>query len=288
MNLKKAAAGLAVFSAGIGAAGLWYGNRTVGSEPLSVVSPRLPEEFSGFTIAQVSDLHNAELGRGNVRLLTQLRRSRPDVIAITGDLIDSRRTNIKTALEFAGEAVKIAPVLYVPGNHESRISGYERLKTGLKQLGVRVLHNKQLIWKKGGASIRFAGMADPDFHRNRGDARSREDIAAGQLCAFPKDPRFTILLSHRPELFPVYAAFGAELTLSGHAHGGQFRLPGIGGLFAPGQGIFPEYTSGLYRIGPARMAVSRGLGRSEFPLRLGNRPEIVVITLRKYNNLFSI
>ena len=105
MNLKKAAAGLAVFSAGIGAAGLWYGNRTVGSEPLSVVCPRLPEEFSGFTIAQVSDLHNAELGRGNVRLLTQLRRSRPDVIAITGDLIDSRRTNIKTALEFAGEAV---------------------------------------------------------------------------------------------------------------------------------------------------------------------------------------
>ena len=124
-------------------------------------------------------------------------------------------------------------------------------------------------------------MADPDFHRNRGDARSREDIAAGQLCAFPKDPRFTVLLSHRPELFPVYAAFGADLTLSGHAHGGQFRLPGIGGLFAPGQGIFPEYTSGLYRIGPAWMAVSRGLGRSEFPLRLGNRPEVKIITLLK-------
>ena len=149
MHLKKAATGLAVFSAGIAAAGIWYGNRTVGLEPCSVVSSRLPEEFSGFTIAQVSDLHNAEFGQGNARLLRQLRRSRPDVIAITGDLIDSRRTNLKTALEFAGEAVKIAPVLYVPGNHESRIPGYERLKTGLEQLGVRVLHNKQLVGKRG-------------------------------------------------------------------------------------------------------------------------------------------
>ena len=281
MNQKKAAAGLAAFSAGIFAAGLWYGNRTVGAAPLEVRSPRLPEEFSGFTVAHVSDLHNAEFGKENARLLRQLRRSRPDVIAVTGDLIDSRRTNIRAALKFAAKAWEIAPVLYVPGNHESRIAGYERLKKGLERLGIPVLHNKQLIWKKGGASIRFAGMADPDFLVNRGDCRAREDIAAEQLCAFPKDPRFTVLLSHRPELFPVYAAFGADLTLSGHAHGGQFRLPGIGGLFAPGQGILPKYTSGLYRLGNAQMAVSRGLGNSKFPLRLGNRPEIRVITLRR-------
>lgn len=276
--------GMMALTAGIAAAGAWYGNRTVGLTPVEVTSPRLPESFSGFTIAQVSDLHNAELGKENSRLLKQLRRAQPDVIAITGDLIDSRHTKVEPALQFVENARKIAPVLYIPGNHESRVVEYRELRKGLEKLGIPVLHNRQMFWTKGGETIRFVGMADPDFRVNGGDSRSREDIAAGQLGGFPKDRHFTVLLSHRPELFPVYAAFGADLTLSGHAHGGQIRLPAIGGLFAPGQGILPAYTDGLYRMGQAQMVVSRGIGPSKFPLRVRNRPEIKVITLQKACN----
>ena len=239
------------------------------SFPVNVAG--LPDPFDGFRIAHISDLHNARFGENNEELIKLLNQAKPDLIAITGDLVDSRKTDIGIALAFAREAVKIAPCCYVPGNHEARIPEYARLETGLQEAGVMVLRNEALLLERDGEQITVAGAADPAFG-NADFAGTLESLASGEV---------TVLLSHRPELFEEYCRCGFSLVLSGHAHGGQFRLPVLGGLVAPGQGFFPRYDSGYYTEGNTAMVVSRGLGNSLFPFRLNNPPETLLITLTK-------
>ena len=225
-------------------------NRSLELNSYRVISDRLPKAFDGFRIAQVSDLHNTELGKDNEKLLSMLSDAEPDMIAITGDMIDSRNTNVDRALAFAKEAVRIAPCYYVTGNHEAWTNEYSRLKEGLTAVGV----------------------ADPDFQT--------APLLESKLDELISDENgYTILLSHRPELFQAYARSNVDLVLSGHAHGGQFRLPLIGGVFAPDQGLFPKYDGGIYTEGNTNMVVSRGIGNSILPFRINNRPEVVLIEL---------
>ena len=241
-----------------------------------VTADHLPQAFDGFRIAHVSDLHNDEMGDGNGKLLEMLRDSQPDIIAITGDMIDSRDTNVGIALEFAAEAVKIAPCYYVPGNHESRVAAYESLKRGLTELGVTVLENRKVELTRNGSQITLLGVMDPSFRLFGDDGAVME----AQLQALAPGTEYTVLLSHRPELIEVYARYGMDLVLAGHAHGGQFRVPLVGGLYAPHQGLFPEYDSGLTVMGNTHMIVSRGIGNSIIPLRFNNPPEVILITLK--------
>ena len=255
-----------------------WGNTALELNTYTICSPELPDAFDGYRIAQVSDLHNAEFGDGNQRLLDMLREAEPDMIVITGDLIDSRKTDIAVALAFAEEAVRIAPCYYVSGNHEARVSEYQDLKTGLEAAGVTVLDDAQVKIETSGESITVIGVNDPSFHADylTGDAA----VIDGKLSELAvEDTGFTILLSHRPELFDTYVAHDMDLVLTGHAHGGQFRLPLIGGLVAPNQGLFPKYDAGLYSEGDTNMIVSRGLGNSIIPFRFNNRPEVVLIEL---------
>ena len=256
-----------------------WGNTALELNTYTISSRELPDAFDGYRIAQVSDLHNAEFGEGNQRLLNMLREAEPDMIAITGDLIDSRKTNVAIALAFAKEAVKIAPCYYVSGNHEARVSEYQDLKTGLETAGVTVLDDAQVKIDASGESITVIGVNDPSFSADylTGDA-AVIDQKLTELAA--EDAGFTILLSHRPELFNTYVSHDMDLVLSGHAHGGQFRLPLIGGLVAPNQGLFPKYDAGLYSEGDTNMIVSRGLGNSILPFRFNNRPEVVLIELK--------
>lgn len=251
---------------------LWtlWGNTAIEVNEWAIDCPGLPEEFDGLRIAQVSDLHNAEFGEGNEKLLGLLRDSEPDAIFLTGDLIDSRNTDIDVALAFAREAVQIAPCYYVSGNHESRITGWERLRTGLTEAGVTVLENEKTRLERSGAALTILGLSDPSFGSNL--ESELEALTAGK-------EGFALLLSHRPERFESYCEAGSLLVFSGHAHGGQFRLPIVGGLAAPNQGLFPEYDSGLYASGDTRMLVSRGLGNSIIPIRFNNRPEIILAVL---------
>lgn len=258
---------------------LWT-NQALELNTYTISSDRLPESFDGFRIAQISDLHNAQMGADNEKLLQLLRQAQPDMIAITGDLVDSRKTDTEVALAFVTEAVKIAPCYYVPGNHEARLTEYGALRQALEELGVSVLENTGISFEKDGASIYLAGVMDPAF---RADSMMTDEAAimADQLQDMALDREdFILLLSHRPELLEIYAQHGADLVLSGHVHGGQFRLPGLGGLFAPSQGFFPEYDAGLYTDGATTMLVSRGIGNSLFPLRFNNRPEVILITLQ--------
>lgn len=246
---------------------LWtlWGNTALMVTEYAIADAEIPAAFDGFRIAQVSDLHNAEFGEKNERLLALLEETQPDMIAITGDMIDSRRTDLEAAVTFAREAVKIAPTYYVPGNHEARLPAeYTALKTALSELGVVVLENESLLLTRQDAAITLAGLMDPDF-----------GLPEPELTA----EHYQVVLSHRPELLDKYAGEGLDLVFTGHAHGGQFRLPFIGGLFAPHQGFFPEYTSGVHTQGDTSMVISRGLGNSLFPLRFNNRPELIVVTL---------
>ena len=257
---------------------LLWANSSPAATQVTVASGALPEAFEGFKIAHVSDLHNAVFGRKNEKLLSLIRAVKPDIIAITGDLIDSRHTDIDSALAFVEAAAEIAPVYYVTGNHESRLD-FDEIEPRLIAAGARVLRNEAKDIGRGGERIRLAGIDDPSFIRTGGTAEERAAAELEQLG--DGGGTFTVLLAHRPELVEVYAEYGAGLVLSGHAHGGQVRLPLLGGLYAPGQGLLPEYDSGLYSLGETQMVISRGLGNSVAPLRVNNRPELVIVTLSR-------
>lgn len=278
---KKEFRSLAVTAAVLLALIIWiaWGNSALELNTYTINSPLLPDGFDGFRIAHVSDLHNTEIGKDNKKLLAMLQDAEPDIIAITGDLIDSRNTDVEVALQFIREAVKIAPCYYVTGNHESRISEYSVLKAGMETAGVVILEDARTEISLGGETITLIGVNDPSFRTNdlSGDSVTVMDAKLTQLHG--DDNEFTILLSHRPELFDTYVKNNIDLVLSGHAHGGQFRLPFIGGLVAPHQGMFPEYDAGLYTEENTNMIVSRGVGNSIFPFRINNRPEVLLIEL---------
>ena len=258
-----------------------WGNNQIKLTEYIITSSKVPESFTCFEIAQVSDLHNAELGEENSKLLELLSEVEPHIIVLTGDLIDSRHTDIEIALDFAGKAAQIAPVYYVSGNHEARVPEYEELKMGLTEAGVTVLENQKVQITRDGESITLMGIQDPSFRTDYlfGDAESISWQAISGLQN--ESDGFTVLLSHRPELFDVYVDTGIDLVFSGHAHGGQFRLPFIGGLVAPNQGFFPKYDAGRFDEGNTTMIVSRGVGNSIIPFRINNSPEIVVVELKK-------
>ncbi|MBQ8518964.1 MAG: metallophosphoesterase [Agathobacter sp.] len=256
-----------------------WGNTALELNEYKIKSERLPENFDGFRIVQISDLHNAEMGEDNVKLLDMIETADPDIIAITGDMIDHRKTDVEIALQFAAKAVEIAPCYYVTGNHEACVprTEYLELEQGLVTLGVHVLHDEEIFLEKDGQSITLVGMDDPTFQQNFNGVRY--NMTSDGISSLFSGEEFHILLSHRPEFFSEYVGADVDLVLSGHAHGGQFRLPFIGGLAAPNQGLFPKYDAGVFTEGNTNMVVSRGIGNSIFPFRFNNRPEIILIEL---------
>ncbi len=256
-------------------------NKALELNTYTVKSSDLPQSFEGFRIAHVSDLHNAEFGKNNEKLLKMLEEANPDIIAITGDIVDCHRTDADIALSFAKKAVEIAPCYYVAGNHEARVpEDFHKFLAGFEEVGVTVLRNESLEFIKGEESITILGVDDPDFTElsHFGIQSAIMDKQLSEITSSDTE-EFTLLLSHRPELFEVYKENNIDLTLSGHAHGGQFRLPFVGGLYAPHQGLLPEYDSGLYTEDNTNLIVSRGIGNSLFPLRLFNPPEVILAEL---------
>lgn len=257
-----------------------WGNTALMVNTVAVSGNRIPSGFDGFRIAQVSDLHNAVFGENNVELLGMLSECEPNIIVITGDIIDAGQDGIGTALNFAKGAVRIADTYYVTGNHEASLPQYGELKAGLVSAGVAVLEDESIQLEHNGGEVTLIGLSDPNFTINGDVFGEIPAMAETKLQKLTKDDNsYKILLSHRPELFESYVTCGIDLILSGHAHGGQFRLPFIGGLVAPDQGLFPKYDSGLYKDGNTSMVVSRGLGNSIIPFRFHNRPEMILLEL---------
>ena len=256
-------------------------NKDLEVNKFNIKSKDIPEAFDNFRIVQVSDLHNAKFGKENERLIVALERVDADVIVITGDMIDSRNTDVEVAISFAQKTVNIAPVYYINGNHESRVpEEYEKLKKGLIEAGATVLENESVDITVGEDTITLIGINDPGFRMELVDDTMEQNVAHQLMKVIPDNDNYKILLAHRPHYFDVYAG-NVDLVLSGHAHGGQFRIPLVGGLVAPGQGFFPEYYEGSYIKDNTEMIVSRGIGNSIIPFRINNKPEIIVAELTK-------
>lgn len=256
--------------------GIWQNNDIVVTKH-EFVSEKITKDLDGFRIIHISDLHNKDFGN---RLVNHMKKQEPDIIVITGDLIDSRNTKVDIAVEFAKEATKIAPVYYVTGNHEGRSLEYPELLHGLTNSGVIILDNSSTSIKYNNSHFNLIGLADPIFIEANRYGLSSFNVMIDTLDKNINTNTLNLLLSHRPELLSLYSETNVDLVFSGHAHGGQFRIPFIGGLVAPNQGLFPKYTSGIHTMNETSMVISRGLGNSIIPIRVFNRPEVIVVTLR--------
>jgi predicted MPP superfamily phosphohydrolase len=253
-------------------------NTTLQLTTYQISHKKIPSEFNGFRIAQVSDLHNAEFGEGNADLLALLSESDPDIIVFTGDQIDARRLDLDVAVHLAREAVKIAPCYLVTGNHEGSIPEIFQLNAELDAAGVIRLEDEILELRRGDDKLQLIGVNDPTMKGRFleiGQEAAMDEVLASLS---PDFEGYTVLLSHHPEYLELYSKHGIDLALCGHAHGGQVRL-GNRGIIAPHQGLFPKYDAGRYTMGKTDMILSRGLGNSLFPWRINNPPELVMIEL---------
>lgn len=258
---------------------IWQNNDIVITKH-NYINEKLPNIFNGFKILHISDFHNKNF---HGRLTGKIKEISPDIIVITGDLIDRRKTNLDIARKFIEEIVKIAPIYYVSGNHEQLSKHYIKLKEELNNLNVINMDNFHTTINKEGYEISLIGIADPEINTNEKAYlfENNKSYVRNTLNHLTKNLKtdFNILLSHRPELLNVYKEFKIDLVFSGHTHGGQIRIPFVGGIFSPNQGFFPKLSEGMHKEGLTTIVVSRGLGNSVFPFRIFNRPEFVVVTL---------
>ncbi|MFD1928213.1 metallophosphoesterase [Sporosarcina siberiensis] len=263
---------------------IWFQNNSISTSQTVVPLENLPVGFDQFKIVHLSDLHSKEFGENQQPLIRKVNGLHPDIIVFTGDLIDSNRVGDDASLILMEELTAIAPVYYVSGNHEWWSGAFSSLEQSLNDLGVQVLRNEHDTIAIGNDKISISGIDDP---AHDGSGWSDVEIVEGDIGMLKEELEehtFSILLTHRPELLTLYAESGFDMVFAGHAHGGQVRLPFIGGLVAPNQGFLPNYTAGKHELGHTVMIVSRGLGNSIIPLRLFNRPEIVAVTLKAVNN----
>ncbi len=255
-------------------------NNAITISKITMENENLPKTFNGYKILQISDLHNKEFGANQNKLLAQIEKLNPDIIVVTGDLIDSKKINLHVAMDLIHGAMEIAPLFYVSGNHEAWSGSYGDLKSRLENSKVIVLDNQKIEVFKNNESIEILGMSDPSFMESDLQEYAGNALIEDLLRTLTVDNnKFKILLSHRPELFDLYSKSNIDLVFSGHAHGGQFRLPFIGGLIAPNQGFFPKLTEGIHTRNNTSMVISRGLGNSIIPIRIFNRPELIMVTL---------
>ena len=215
-------------------------------------------------IVQVSDLHNQFFGINQSVLLKNIEACDPDIIVVTGDIVDSTHTSYSIAMDFVEGAVKIAPVYYVTGNHEDRLHGdkLDKFYSDMRDLGVIFLDDTYVDM----GEYTLAGIADSSLE---------------SFDAYPAfgDEKPVVMLAHEPDYVSLYQSLGADLVLTGHIHGGQIIIPGKGGLLSPDFTFFPELYEGMHSYGSMTLIVSRGLGNSVAPVRINNFPELVVINV---------
>lgn len=243
----------------------------------------LPKEFEDFKIAQVSDIHCDKVGASDLLFLHKLHQFSPDIIVITGDVLDSYKNDMDIVYNILSQLSIIAPCYFVTGNHELRLlEEFEQLKAMMNKLNITYLHNEAIALHKTIDKINLVGVEDYNFFKNEDELNHRENFKNKLIELYKKD-EINILLSHRPEKIDFYSEANYDLVFSGHAHGGQWQIPFIGGVFSPSQGFFPKYISGIYEKNTTKLVVSQGLGNSSFPIRINNQIELVLVTLKNNN-----
>jgi predicted MPP superfamily phosphohydrolase len=269
--------------AGIAAVGLplyagEISRHEISIERLTIRLPRLPEAFRGLKIAQVSDFHYAEYTEGFFikRVVEEVNRLKPDVVAFTGDYITKGFWSMQETINFAYKCAEMlagveSPQRYaVLGNHDCVIEPRMHAVTdALETHGIPVLENQAVPLEREGGRLWFAGTGDAICHQVKLD----EAIPA----AVRKGGEPVILLAHEPDILPEVARYDVDLMLSGHTHGGQVRFPFLPAMFLPEFGR--NYVEGLFRLGSTQLYVNRGVGTVNLPFRFNCPPEITLITL---------
>lgn len=248
-----------------------------------VESEKIPKAFDGFRLVQLSDLHGCTSARNVRRLLELISEAAPDAVLMTGDMADRQDRDYTALFGLFRTLCERYSVFFVSGNHEQELTGTRRrmFYQGMAQQGVRILDSASAEIIRDGEKLRLYGFRLPLRYYRHG--RRHPELSAEKIREFLGpcgSEAYPVLLAHNPFFFEAYAQWGAELTLSGHVHGGMIRLPHFGGLLSPERRFFPRYSGGMYEsetVGGRKMIVSRGLGKG---VRLGNRPEVAVVTLR--------
>lgn len=267
------------------ATSIFANNKKLKQSNLSLSFNNLPASFDNFRIAQISDIHCDKVGFSDLSFINKIKKFSPDIIIITGDILDSYKNNTDVAYNILCQLAIISPCYFVSGNHELRLpEEYERLQTILNKLNITNLNNTSLLLEKNNDFINLVGVEDYNHFKNEDNLNHRNNFKE-TLDELYSSTHFNILLSHRPEKFPMYVEAKYDLIFSGHAHGGQWRIPFIGGIYSPSQGFFPKYTNGKYIKENSTLIVSRGLGNSSFPIRINNPIELVLVTLKKETTL---
>lgn len=237
-------------------------------------------------VVHLSDLHGKEFGKNNEKLKRLILKEKPDLVVATGDMIDSSLKNMEGVIDFFSDLSKSIKVVYISGNNEQRCKKAEYIFESLRSKGVIVLRNEIITLSLSGVKVNILGM----FEKPKGDLHSSLKKINGSYAYEDSHKLFKrlesldglkIVLSHYPELFEAeYSKYDFHIMFSGHAHGGQFRIPIVKrGLIAPGQGFFPKYTEGMHG-NKNKLIISRGLGNSTKITRLFNRPEIVKVKIK--------
>ncbi|WP_415329976.1 metallophosphoesterase [Clostridium perfringens] len=237
-------------------------------------------------VVHLSDLHGKEFGKNNEKLKRLILKEKPDLVVATGDMIDSSLKNMEGVIDFLSDLSKSVKVVYISGNNEQRCKKAEYIFESLKSKGVIVLRNEIITLSLNEVKVNILGM----FEKPKGDLHSSLKKINGSYAYEDSHKLFKslesleglkIVLSHYPEIFEAeYSKYDFHIMFSGHAHGGQFRIPIVKrGLIAPGQGFFPKYTEGMHG-NKNKLIISRGLGNSTKITRLFNRPEIVKVKIK--------
>lgn len=264
-----------------------YYNDALQCEYYTIEDKQLPKEFQGTKIVMLADLHEHEFGERNKKLLEKIRAQYPDYLMIAGDLLikgDCLRT--EKIVPFLEQLVTICPVYYAPGNHEEhleRVCGknvYGEYIAKLKKIGVTYLANQSAYLTKGEDQIRVTGLHLQKKYFAKFYEPITFEVQHLEELIGKKQEQYELLIAHNPNYLPVYAKWGANLVLSGHVHGGVVILPWVGGLISTTFQLFPKYDFGMFQEGNTKLVLSRGLGVHTIRLRLFNRPEISVISLR--------
>ena len=254
-----------------------------------VENKKVPKEFDGYNIVQISDLHSKLFGENNKKLIQKIKSLNPDIVVVTGDLIDGENNNYNVALDFMKEISKLYRVYYIIGNHEQKslIKKYKDYFNKLHQIDFVNLDNNKVEIVKGDSNINLYGLTVPYscykyLFDNQETTSIDIDFLEEKLGKVDRE-QFNILLAHTPFYFDEYEKWGADLTLCGHVHGGIVRLPLVGGLLSPDRKFFPKYDLGEYIKNKSTMIVSKGLGGSKVLIRVNCKPEIVNIKLKNIN-----
>lgn len=280
--MKKNTALISTIAAVAGGAFL-YENYTIEVDKFVVFDRDIPKAFDGYKILQLSDFHNKNFGLGNKKLYKKIHKINPDIILMTGDMVSRSDKTLDRFYALAQEIGHKYQVYYTVGNHELDLSTEElsEMFAILRGYGIIILNNERAIITRDNESISIYGMwySLPFYKNENGNYRKNipfsieeMDRILGEKTA--KD--YTVLLAHNPADFEIYAKWGADLTFSGHVHGGVIRLPVFGGVLSPGRRFFPKYYDGAYKIHGKRMLVSRGIGG----IRMLNKPSLLVAILK--------